>query len=316
MNTTLRRFVALGSTSATVAVVLASGALPATATAPDAREARAPVCAPQEGVEITCAINYAGDSSASHTLDLYRPTDATDAPVVLMLHGGGWMAGEAAAMQQRATYFAQNGLAVAAVNYTLSTPTQAAWPTINKDLNTAIGWLGANSAAYDVDGTTLGAFGVSAGGHLAALLAAKGDNVTAAVSLSGVMDLATTYDDSEQSRLAISQLLGCTPAACAKKASKASPETFVDSSSGALLFFNSAEEFIPLSQANDMNATLSAQGIEHELVVMPGRLHAGAYGCEQAVVGGKAGTVVDGALTFLADRLGRPAGILQGDDKC
>jgi len=105
-------------------------------------------------------------------LDLYQPVGVPGPwPVVVWIHGGGWTSGS----KESATgaTLVQNGFAVASIDYRLSQ--QAVWPAQIQDVKGAVRWLRANATALGIDADRIGAWGSSAGGHLAAFLATSGD---------------------------------------------------------------------------------------------------------------------------------------------
>ncbi len=108
-------------------------------------------------------------------LDLCRPRrPAGDRlPAVIVIHGGGWQSGRKEDMILATTGFAQRGYVAASINYRLSGV--ALFPAAVEDAKCAVRWLRANAAQYGVDADRIGAFGVSAGGHLALLLALVDD---------------------------------------------------------------------------------------------------------------------------------------------
>jgi len=259
-------------------------------------------CPAAAGVVVTCGVAYAGDANPFHTLDIYRPVGIAKAPVVLMIHGGGWSQGNSAGAAQEAMYFAQHGLAAVSINYTLATRTQPSWPGVFDEVDQSAAWVRAHGAEYGVDGTTMGALGTSAGGHLAALLATDGSSpIVATVSLSGPMDLTASQGEHVGP---VRGLLGCAPVDCMPTATDASPAATIDERAGPVLLFNSAaEEAVPVAQARTMAAALTDAAVPHQLVVLPGSLHARAYECSSAVVDGKRQLVIDASFSYLADRL-------------
>jgi acetyl esterase/lipase len=101
-------------------------------------------------------------------LDLYLP-DTRPAPLCLWLHGGGWMRGSRAdRAEARLVPLAAAGVAVAAVQYRLSG--QAPFPAQLDDARAAVRWLRAHAGDLGLDAGRIGAWGASAGGHLASLL--------------------------------------------------------------------------------------------------------------------------------------------------
>jgi len=99
--------------------------------------------------------------------------DDSAAPAILLFHGGGWRFGSPAWVFRTAELFADNGAVAIAIQYRLSvdgvTPADAF-----DDVCAAFAWVRAHSAELGVDAERIGAYGVSAGGHLAALTGSKG----------------------------------------------------------------------------------------------------------------------------------------------
>ncbi len=117
---------------------------------------------------------YAGDSP-SQKLDLYLPA-AGEAPypVILAIHGGGFISGDKADGQITPVLEAlRRGYAVAGVNYRLSG--EATFPAAINDVKAAIRWLRAHAGEYQLDPSRFAAWGQSAGGNLAALAGTSGD---------------------------------------------------------------------------------------------------------------------------------------------
>ena len=110
------------------------------------------------------------------TLDLYLPrARETSAPVIVYVHGGGWMGGHARQggafenWPQILASFAARGYVVASVNYRLSS--EAISPAAAQDVANAVRWLRSNADRYSIDKQRVGLWGSSAGGQLAAITA-------------------------------------------------------------------------------------------------------------------------------------------------
>jgi acetyl esterase/lipase len=112
---------------------------------------------------------YATQSPAQK-LDIYLPDEGDGPfPVIVSIHGGAWMIGDKGDVQNScAMEGIKRGYAVVCVNYRLSG--EAQFPSQIYDCKAAVRYLRANAHAYYLDADHIGAWGTSAGAHLAALL--------------------------------------------------------------------------------------------------------------------------------------------------
>lgn len=94
---------------------------------------------------------------------------AEPAPGVILLHGGGWRAGDRSVMEGYGRRLAAEGFVCVAPEYRL-TP-ESPWPAQIHDVKAAIRWTRAQSAALGIDPERLAILGRSAGAHLALLAA-------------------------------------------------------------------------------------------------------------------------------------------------
>ncbi len=106
-------------------------------------------------------------TSAAQKLDLYLPAGSGPFPVVINIHGGGFMVGDKANPALGDELLAA-GYAVASINYRLAG--EAKYPAQIQDAKAAVRFLRANAAQYNLDPERFTAFGQSAGGNLAATL--------------------------------------------------------------------------------------------------------------------------------------------------
>jgi acetyl esterase/lipase len=111
-------------------------------------------------------IAYASLSTAQ-TLDLYLPQGNGPFPLIVNIHGGGFMMGDKSDPVGGDQLLA-NGYAVASLNYRLSG--EATFPAQIQDVKAAVRWLRAHAQEYHLDPQKFGAWGWSAGGNLAAML--------------------------------------------------------------------------------------------------------------------------------------------------
>ncbi len=117
---------------------------------------------------------YAAQSDMQK-LDLYLPEIHNGKlPLLAFIHGGAFEGGDKSDSQ--VTPFlkgVEQGFAVASINYRLSG--EAVFPAAIHDCKCAIRWLRANAESYDIDPERIAVSGLSAGGNLAALVAASSD---------------------------------------------------------------------------------------------------------------------------------------------
>jgi acetyl esterase len=218
------------------------------------------------------------------TLDIYRRVgDSVPRPAVLVVHGGGWSGGGKGRAAPVARALARAGIVAVNLGYTLAAPGFAGYPRQPAELRAAVRWIRRNASRLGVDPRRIGAFGSSAGGHLAALLATRGRGpletgarVAAVATWSAPLDLAPLATH----RLlgpAATKLLGCALASCPDRWRDASPLTHVTPDDPPFLLFNSAREMVPASQAERMSARLAAAAVPHEPRLLAGHAHAREY---------------------------------------
>ena len=115
-------------------------------------------------------VDYVGNNNVKQKMDIYIPEGLTSpAPVIVFIHGGGWSEGSKGS--ENIPFFQQSynsGFICADINYRLST--DSIWPAQIEDCKTAIRFLKANAALYNLDTCNFGVIGESAGGHLASLI--------------------------------------------------------------------------------------------------------------------------------------------------
>ena len=101
-------------------------------------------------------------------LDLYVPKDAEKpVPVIVSVHGGGWVYGTKETYQFYCSDLARRGFAV--VNFSYRLAPRSKFPAALEDTNAAIRWLLDHAAAYGLDPTRVFGVGDSAGAHMLGL---------------------------------------------------------------------------------------------------------------------------------------------------
>lgn len=126
-----------------------------------------------------------------HRLDLYAPQGALSAPILIFLHGGGFLKGDkgSAANWPNANVgrmAAQSGFVGIVPNYRLAPDHQ--WPAGPEDVASVIAWVKANAAQHGGDPGRIVLAGTSAGAvHAAGYIKRSGTaDIRAAILLSGL----------------------------------------------------------------------------------------------------------------------------------
>ena len=109
---------------------------------------------------------YHEANNHENTLDLYLPRNASGpTPVLLMIHGGGWVAGTKEGQSLQLLPYLEMGWAVVNVSYRLVQVSRA--PAAVEDCLCALQWIAQNADQYNFDLSQIVTTGNSAGGHLA-----------------------------------------------------------------------------------------------------------------------------------------------------
>jgi len=223
---------------------------------------------------------------------LYLPKATQEArPAIVLIHGGGWFFG---GRRQQAWYcraFAKRGYVVMAIEYRkmFGHP----FPDCVYDCKAAVRWLRRNADKYRVDPDAIGAFGASAGGHLAGMLATtsaedgfEGDSghdissrIGAAVILYGAVDLSAYREKGGLATRYLARFVGARskeerPAAL----ERASPVTYVKPSACPVLLVHGAgDSLVHLEQARRFHDRLRAAGVPTRLIVVANHGHGFDY---------------------------------------
>ncbi len=113
-----------------------------------------------------------GPHGRDNGLDVYRPRAAGEEtlPVIVSVHGGGWVYGDKERYQYYCMDLACRGFAV--VNFTYRLAPEHPFPAAVEDTNAVFTWLAAHAGEYGIDMDKLFMVGDSAGGQLACQYAA------------------------------------------------------------------------------------------------------------------------------------------------
>ena len=254
----------------------------------------------------SATLAYATVDGRPLALDVYRPTAAGHVPAIVVVHGGGWSAGDKGEAPLTSAWLAARGYAVFDVQYRLAPP--PTWQAAVGDVKCAIGWVKRRSgeAGVDVDPARVTLLGRSAGGHLALLAAYAPDDpalppscdagdtrVASVVSFYGVTDLAWAWEHPMNPRVfdaraRLGNYVGGTPATEPARFRALSPvERATAAAPPTLLVHGGSDQIVSVEQSERLDRRLGALGVPHETLLIPYAQHgfdfiAGGLGAQLA----------------------------------
>lgn len=113
-----------------------------------------------------------GENEEWNVLDVYRPKAemSRNLPVIVSVHGGGWVYGDKERYQYYCMNLAQRGFAV--VNFTYRLAPEYKFPAPLEDTNAVMEWIYENAPDYGLDVEHIYMLGDSAGANILALYTA------------------------------------------------------------------------------------------------------------------------------------------------
>ena len=223
------------------------------------------------------------------TADVVVPQGTGPFPVLVYLHGGGWICGSPATHRKVGHRFAEAGYLVFNVDYRLAP--EHPFPTPFEDCIGAIRWAAREAARYGGDASRIAVGGDSAGGNLAAASAAalhaEPACPKAALLIYGVFDFARLASAEEVAgaqesgamqvlgekmvRLMVESYLGAGPTRAILEDPRVSPLHAADRLPPTHVVCGEADPLVV--QARDLVARLAKAGIEHECFIDPAMPH-------------------------------------------
>ena len=289
----------------------------------------APSAGPADPVANFADVPYA-DVSPAQVLDLWLPESAPGPwPLVILIHGGGFKAGDKASQMARVRTVLAAGYAAASIDYRLSG--EARFPAAVQDAKAAVRYLRANAAAYSLDAERFAVWGVSAGANLALMIGVSGGRLTdlddpelGHVGVSSAVSAVVAWyppvdflvmaeqarrsypkrckgspPDTDAADSNASRYLGAPVQEVPEVAAAANPISYLATATDLPSFslaVGSADCVVPSAQSRLLHAALRAVGARSSLIVVPGAAHGDRRVARLAA---------PAALAMLADTFGR-----------
>jgi acetyl esterase/lipase len=281
-----------------VVFVLCSLSFAQTAASPDA----ATFAAELMRYEVHPNIVYQTSNNYEAKLDVYTPAETTPqsqpTPVVVVIHGGGWIAGSKEERVLEMMPYLQMGFAAVNVEYRMAKTSLA--PAAVEDCRCALHWVFVNAKRFNFDPNRVVLQGGSAGGHLVLMTGmltpkdgfdkecwsgpenvwsenpgTSGEpRVAAIVNWFGIADVLDELHGANAKGYAVIWL-GNQPNAD-EIAKRVSPINYVNKNNPPIITIHGdKDQLVPYSQSVRLHKALDAAGVPNQLVTMPGAGHGG-----------------------------------------
>lgn len=239
-------------------------------------------------------------------LDIARPKgQSKDLPVVLLVHGGGWVGGGPRDYRFMQNALAQQSYVAISIDYRLAP--DSVFPAPVEDVKCAVRWIRENAHAQRMDTRRIVAIGASAGAHLVGMIGTTAgmaqfegtgghpgysSHIDAMVLHGGPFNLAQLARelsahptaDSPASLKAVTMLLGGNTDFNSQAYRDASPATYASPKSAPALLLHGADDtVVPNSESVGFDALLRSKGVSSTLKIMPGAGH-GDFGSDPGPV--------------------------------
>jgi acetyl esterase/lipase len=216
-------------------------------------------------------ITYSRPCGRDLLMDGWIPTGAGPFPAVIIMHGGGWEAGDKVTYVSPAFEpLARAGLAWFSIDYRLTPYVHVAEQL--EDLRNAIRYVRRHAARFHVDPNRIAILGESASGQLVAQAGSEpcpGCEVQAIVSFYGVYDFLPWSSGEEWQRSRLTQLFGSVTADVLRKNS---PIASARRDMPPVLLIQGTKDELAKG-TGDYAAKLKEVGASYELVLLQGAPH-------------------------------------------
>lgn len=224
-------------------------------------------------------IEYARVNGHSLGMDASLPPSAEPAPAVVLVHGGGWIAGDRRIdVEPLFKPLSDAGFAWFSISYRLATDVTQFGVAIN-DVQAAVRYVRCHAAQFNIDPDRIALIGESAGGQLAAMAALRGlgdTAVKAVVALYTPSDLVALVKSSNYVPAGVRDSLRGTPWENLLLAglTQLSPIDNIRSDMPPFLFIHgTADSLVPFQQSREMCERMREAGASCEVYPVDGAGH-------------------------------------------
>jgi acetyl esterase/lipase len=231
--------------------------------------------------EVSETLSYDPSIGYHGTFDVYEPRadgDRANRPAILAIHGGAWKGGDKAWGEQFAKELCQFGYVVFSINYRLSDGPGATWPAQIEDVQKALRYVRANARRFRIDPTRVASLGMSAGGHLATMVALRDDpagpdgRVRTAVNLDGEHDMTMPPEQvMDDFQAILTKVMGHAAPWSEAELRDISTVTFARPDVALLTVHGAGDDNVYVAQGERITAALRSRGAEAEFVRLDGR---------------------------------------------
>jgi acetyl esterase/lipase len=247
--------------------------------------------------DILSNMTYSTANNMDLKLDLYLPKDRSNPfPVLMLFHGGGWVAGQ----KERNTFqllpYLAMGWAVINVEYRMAKNSPA--PAAVEDCRCSLRWVYYHAKDFNFDINKIVLTGGSAGGHLSLITGMLPDEnifdcqcptsenvrwnsasvpkikVAAIVNWYGITDVADILEGTNTKHYAVEWFGSLNNKM--ELAKQLSPINYVNSGNPPIITIHGdMDDVVPYSQAVKLHEALNKAGVNNKLITIQGAKHGG-----------------------------------------
>jgi acetyl esterase/lipase len=235
----------------------------------------------EEPYEVQKNLSYDSTLGYEGTFDFYEPrSDSAGVarPAILAIHGGAWRGGDKAWGEQFAKEFCPIGYVVFSINYRRSGRPNGTWPAQIEDVQNALKHFRAHAREFNIDPARIASLGVSAGGHLATMVALRDDpsgpdgRVHVAINLDGEHDMTMPPEQvMADFESILTAVMGHGPPWSDAELRDISTVAFARPDVSVLTVHGAGDDNVYVTQGDRITAALQSKGAETEFIRIEGR---------------------------------------------